>query len=158
VFVSRRDGNAELYLMDADGTNQIRLTDTPENEVSPSWSPDGTEIAFSFTDGAGDHVAVMGVDGANRRTIVAGVSPAWSPTGQTIAYVRVNHTGCFLGVCPRDIRTVKPDGSRDAGLITGAAEPAWSPDGRRIAYRLLPKLFEGPGGLRIMTVRDRTVV
>src|SRR5262249_19952573 len=132
VFVSRRDGNAELYLMDADGTNQTRLSNTPENEASPSWSPDGTEIAFSFTDAAGDHVAVMSVDGSNRRTIVAGANPVWSPSGQTIAYTRINHTGCFLGTCPRDIRTVKIDGTEDAGLITGAVEPAWSPDGRRI--------------------------
>src|SRR5215211_1632578 len=47
AFVSLRDGNDEIYVMNADGSGQTRLTDDPANNLSPSWSPDGERIAFS---------------------------------------------------------------------------------------------------------------
>ena len=50
VFTSRRDGNNEIYVMDADGGNRERLTDNPANDFDPDWSPDGTKIAFASAD------------------------------------------------------------------------------------------------------------
>src|SRR5215218_369249 len=47
AFVSLRDGNDEIYVMNADGSGQTRLTDDPANNLSPSWSPNGERIAFS---------------------------------------------------------------------------------------------------------------
>lgn len=46
AFASNRDGNYEIYVMDADGTNLIQLTDNQYNDTQPSWSPDGTQIVF----------------------------------------------------------------------------------------------------------------
>lgn len=46
AFISDRDGNQEIYVMDSRGGNQRRLTNTPDNEWDPAWSPDGTKIAF----------------------------------------------------------------------------------------------------------------
>jgi len=46
AFGSARDGNYEIYIMNADGTNQIRLTDHPAYDMSPGWSPDGKHIIF----------------------------------------------------------------------------------------------------------------
>lgn len=47
AFVSTRDGNSEIYVMDADGNNRIRLTNHWEEDFQPSWSPDGSRIAFA---------------------------------------------------------------------------------------------------------------
>ena len=52
VFTSRRDGNNEIYVMDADGGNRERLTDNPANDRDPDWSPDGTKIAFASAETA----------------------------------------------------------------------------------------------------------
>ena len=46
AFMSQRDGNPEIYVMDADGGNLRRLTDNSDKDFSPSWSPDGKRIAF----------------------------------------------------------------------------------------------------------------
>ena len=54
AFTSSHDGNPEIYTMEADGSNQTRLTNNPGNDVSPKWSPDGTRIVFHFQSGVGD--------------------------------------------------------------------------------------------------------
>ncbi len=46
AFHSNRDGNSEIYVMNADGTNPTRLTDNPAEDILPAWSPDGRKIAF----------------------------------------------------------------------------------------------------------------
>jgi len=47
LFMSKRDGNYEIYTMNSDGTNQTRLTSTPYHEIFPVWSPDGKQIAYA---------------------------------------------------------------------------------------------------------------
>ncbi|MEW5718746.1 MAG: DPP IV N-terminal domain-containing protein [Chloroflexota bacterium] len=65
LFVSDRDGNVEIYVMNADGSNQTRLTNNPARDVYPLWSPDGTRIMFvSNRDGAFE-IYVMHTDGSN---------------------------------------------------------------------------------------------
>ena len=66
VFTSLRDGNAEIYVMDAGGGNQENLTNHPAYDGEPDWSPDGTKIAF-VSDRNGDRIQiyVMDADGKN---------------------------------------------------------------------------------------------
>ena len=141
AFSSTRDGNLEIYVMDADGNNQIRLTNHPEHDYQPSWSPDGRRIAFvSVRNGGNRQIYVMDSNGKNVKLLTngsLGSYPAWSPDGQTIAYngsekdnwVEDVHSGIFL---------IAPDGSNRRKLAgdipVSDTEPAWSPDSQRIAF------------------------
>jgi len=66
AFVSERDGNPEIYVMNADGSNPIRLTNSPAEDLFPYWSPDGTRIAFFSHRDGNSEVYVMNADGSNQ--------------------------------------------------------------------------------------------
>ena len=130
VFTSMRDGNAEIYVMDADGGNQENLTNHPAHDGDPDWSPDGTKIAFeSWRDGNGE-IYVMDADGKNpiRFTDGPGVKthPDWSPDGGKIAF-SVDDLEDYIAV-------MDADGRNREILDDRAMYPSWSPDGKQIAF------------------------
>ena len=131
AFTSSRDGNAEIYVMDANGRNQERLTNHPATDGMPDWSPDGTKIAFvSHRDGNRSQIHVMDADGENviRLTdLRVGIRrPEWSPDGKKIAF----------SVEGRDWHIVVMDADENnrVRLEGQAADPSWSPDGGQIAF------------------------
>jgi hypothetical protein len=89
VFVSGRDGNQEIYVMNADGSEQKRLTTDkypafPMYDDSPSWSPDGRKIVFCSERGVGQsNIFVMNADGSEQKSLTYGIDldrePVWSP-------------------------------------------------------------------------------
>ena len=80
VFQSNRDGNAEIYVMNADGTGQTRLTNNPAYDSNPVWSPDGSKIVFSSSrdNPMSPSLYVMNADGSNTVPApIIGSSLAW---------------------------------------------------------------------------------
>lgn len=131
--------NTDLFTMDANGSNQAPLTNTPNTtEYRPDWSPDGSQIVFVNTVLGATAISVMNVDGSNRRTLIdlplIEDNPQWSPDGQRIAFDGNSDTQSLQ----TDIFTVRADGSNLANRTTSPQDyeqdPAWSPDGRQIVY------------------------
>lgn len=85
VFQSLRDGQAEIYVMNADGTSPTRLTNNSAADTAPAWSPDGTKILFtSLRDGpTSPALYVMNADGSNQTRVTAGSDGVWRPAPTT---------------------------------------------------------------------------
>ena len=83
AFMSDRDGNQEIYVMNADGSNQTRLTNNPGWDESPCFSPDGTKIAFESLRDGDPEIYVMNADGSNQTRITNNPAydghPSWGP-------------------------------------------------------------------------------
>lgn len=84
------DLGQEIYLVNADGTSPTRLTNSPENDTYPSWSPDGSKIVFqSYRDGNSE-IYVMNPDGTGQTRLTShpdsDTSPSWSPDGSWITF------------------------------------------------------------------------
>jgi TolB protein len=134
AFVSDRDGNSEIYVMNADGSGLRNLTNNPASDNDLACSPDGTRIAFVSDRDGNPEVYVMNADGSGvtRLTDNPGgdYAPAWSPDGTRIAFVsdREGNGGIYV---------MNADGSGVTRLTDnpgGDYAPAWSPDGMRIAF------------------------
>jgi dipeptidyl aminopeptidase/acylaminoacyl peptidase len=134
AFASDRDGNVEVYVMNADGTAQTNVTDNPADDSDPAWSPDGTRIAFTSNRDGNNEIYVMNADGSGQTRLTVNAAddfaPAWSPDGTMIGF-NTDRDGNF------EVYVMNADGSAPTNLSSNPAdefEPAWSPDGTRIAF------------------------
>src|SRR2546422_583991 len=141
AFVSDRDGNFEIYVMDADGSNQTRLTNNPARDGEPAWSPDGAKIVFVSQRDGNEEIYVMNADGSDLRLLAQApdgefdYSPAWSPDGAKILFVQSSL--CIEEPCANDsLFVMSADGSNRQQLLSLSTigNPGWSPDGGRITF------------------------
>jgi Tol biopolymer transport system component len=135
VFNSNRDGDLEVYVMNADGTRQVRLTHNPGEDVAPSWSPDRRQILFaSVRGGLARQLYVMNADGSDVRQLTNQPGTPgfadWSPDGQRIAFHAAR------GDTNWDIWVINADGTDPRRVLTTGSgqRPRWSPDGQRLLF------------------------
>jgi Tol biopolymer transport system component len=129
LYVTRGAANQsdELFLRDLRRSTSRQLTSDGSNSYMPSWSPDGSHIAYVV---AYNRLAVAPFDNPDqRRTVIRGYNPHWSPDGSTIVYTGTDLSGsAFIGA-------ITPDGSESRFLSVGAAnfmDANWSPDGKQL--------------------------
>lgn len=156
AFTVNRRGWNEVWVMDADGRNRIRLTEPPpprvdaQGSAGPAWSPDGTLIVYTSTGEAVEEderdveIYLMRADGSAKRRLTndraLDSAPAWSPDGKKIAFA---HYPGQPGRARDAVLMVMDADGRERRQITRDREvreividtfPAWSPDGTQIAF------------------------
>ncbi|MEZ4519232.1 MAG: 6-bladed beta-propeller [Chloroflexota bacterium] len=136
AFHSLRNGSYDIYVMDADGSNETQLTFTnPANEFVASWSPDGTKLAFDSNRNGDRQIFIMNADGSNQTAITPDDSdddfnPSWSPDGTRIAFQSTRDGN-------DEIYIMDADGANPVNLsqsIYSDMRPDFSPDGTQILY------------------------
>jgi Tol biopolymer transport system component len=116
AFMSERDGNWEIYVMNADGSGQANLTNNSANDRQPAWSPKGAKIAFTSDRDGNIEVYAMTAGGRRQTNLTktAGndILPSWSPDGRKIAFT----TNRDLATAGDEIYTMNANGSGQTGF------------------------------------------
>ena len=138
AWASSRDGNFEIYSMDANGENQKRLTDDPNDDRNPAWQTrTGLKIAFSATRDFNNEIYIIdAADGGNPTNLTNDFSwddyPAWSPDGRRIAFSSLRDGDV-------EIYVMDADGGNPTNLTNNESNdlyPAWFDP--RIAFSVSP--------------------
>jgi Tol biopolymer transport system component len=138
------EGLSDIFVMNADGTNQTNLTNTPSvSEWEVNWSPDGSKLAYTSARENQSDIYVMNSDGTNPVNLTDSMPeamgaghPNWSPDGEKIAFV----SGPREDAPGRSgIYVMNADGTNPVNITSAATPdlwgpPIWSPDGTKIAF------------------------
>src|SRR5215218_3232492 len=130
AFMSDRDGDEEVFVMDPDGTDQTNLTNNPAVDLQPSWSPDGKKIAFTSKRDDNQEIYLMNPDGSGQTNLTNNPAddfqPSWSPDGKKIAF----HSNRDRD-SQRDVYVMNSNGTGQTNLTNNLADddaqPAFSP-------------------------------
>ena len=149
AFDSDRDGNVEVYAMNADGSDVARTTDHRAEDEGASWSPDGARLAFVSSRSGSFDLWLMNADGSEPHAILQTPhlegQPSWSPDGSRIVFVSFADGDA-------EICVVNADGTGFRQLTRngcGDFEPVWLPDGEHIGWA-----SDASGSANIYVMRD----
>jgi Tol biopolymer transport system component len=159
-FSSSRDdeypGIPDVYMMNPDGGDLVRLTRGPDIKVMSAWSPDSSKIVFlnirEIPSGYEQHLYVMNSDGTEQRRLTGhdydeGLVVSWSPDGSKVAFSSERDSGWQIYVMNADgtnetrITSIGLPGCLDGGYCAEA--PSWSPDGSKIVFIEYDANFNG---------------
>ncbi len=133
AFDSDRDGNSEIYVMNADGTGQTRLTYSAPDDAAPSWSPGAEEIAFASNRDGNWEIYRMRSDGTAQTRLTESPAgdydPVWSPDGERLAF-ESHRDGNW------NVYVMDADGDNERALTTAAGDefdPVWL-NGGQLGY------------------------
>ncbi len=148
VFVSDRDGQADLWVMNADGSGQAKLTNDGAVDLTPAWSPDGKKIAWVKVGGGGNALWIMNPDGSDARPLTPELpyleSPTWSPDSSRIAF-SVDGDGDVWS----EIWMINADGSGAHAVYDAATDlvdaiaGTWSNDGNWLLFTRIEYVVYG---------------
>ncbi|MFH1961610.1 MAG: carboxypeptidase regulatory-like domain-containing protein, partial [bacterium] len=134
AFVSNRDGNQEIYICNANGSKQTRLTYNQCSDIDPCLSPDGTRIAFTSRRSGNEDIFIMNADGTEQKMLTNTTwndcYPTFSPDGKKILFAAYQYENADLFLM--DIDTLEI--TRLTSNPYDEYEPTFSPDGERIAF------------------------
>jgi TolB protein len=134
LVMSESGGASDIFTVRPDGSRLRRVTSNRAIEVSPSWSPDGEQLAFVSDRSGAPQIYLMSAGGGDERRLTFNGSynthPVWSPDGEWIAYeTRVD--GQF------DIWVIDPEGTVNVPLVThprSDESPSWAPNSRKLIF------------------------
>ncbi len=144
AFVSDRDGDFEIYLLDLAADSLVNLTNHPGMDYGFSWSPDGTAIAFASDRDGNQEIYVMSVEERSVSRVTRNEArdgqPSWSPDGTRIAFVsrRDSESG--------ELYVMNVDGSEVRRITENhryEEVPSWAPNGEALAFGALAPFEEG---------------
>jgi Tol biopolymer transport system component len=137
VYDSKRDGQFDIYKMRPDGSRVTRLTDSPDWETMPDWSPDGKSIVYTRK-GPGDDdttgdIWIMDADGGNQRRLTRnGSAPQFTPDGEWVIFQRDRTALIRTNVHISEERTLTPP--PNVPFPWHMTRPQISPDGKTVAF------------------------
>jgi TolB protein len=118
----------DIYTMDTQGGNRVRLTNNSYEDDAPAWSPKEDRIAFVSNRDGTYAIYTMNPDGSDVVRLVEGRAPAWSPDGEKIAFGAGDEGTVQIFIWEQGrVTQLTPNRYYDV-------HPSWSPDGRQIVF------------------------
>jgi TolB protein len=138
AFISDRDGNDEVYMMDYDGAGQTRLTFNKVTDYSPSWSSDASRLAYTSYQQLTAGLYILDVYEGKRTPVSlrgGNYSPSWSPDGRKLAFASTMDGNMEIYTAEIEAGPTRVGRIRRLTFNQGIdTAPSWSPNGREIVF------------------------